>query len=113
MVRLPNQCMHIMAEGVHCGSPAMRHNRFCYHHRRQREKVLAFKTDQARGNHLPFTLPILEDAASIQLALSMVMRALAAGQLHPKTANLLLYSLQIATTNLRYATLDKCPEVTG
>jgi hypothetical protein len=107
MVRLPNQCMHIMAEGVHCGSPAMRRSRFCYHHKRQREKVLAFKTDQARASNPPLTLPVLEDAASIQLALSMVTRALAAGQLKPKTANLLLYSLQIATTNLRYATLDR------
>src|SRR5271168_3201534 len=106
MVRLPNQCMHIMAEGVHCGSPAMRQNWFCYHHKRQREQVRAFKTDQARANP-PFTLPVLEDAASIQLALSMVMRALAAGQLDHKTANALLYSLQIATSNLRYATLDE------
>lgn len=109
MVRLPNQCMHIMAEGVHCGSPAMRHNRFCYHHKRQREDILALKTDQARASNPPFTLPLLEDAASIQLALTLIMRALAAGQIDHKSANLLLYSLQIATTNLRYATLDELP----
>jgi hypothetical protein len=109
MVRLPHQCAHIMAEGVHCGSPAMRQNRFCYHHQRQREQLLALRTDQARAADPPFALPLLEDAASIQLALTLVMRALAAGRLDPKKANLLLYSLQIATTNLRYATLDKLP----
>jgi len=41
MARLPNQCMHIMVDGAHCGSPAMRHHRFCYNHKRQHEQHLA------------------------------------------------------------------------
>jgi hypothetical protein len=107
MARLPNQCLHIMADGVHCGSPAMRHHRFCYHHKRQREQLLALDADRARNSRDPqFTLPILEDASSIQLSLTQVMRLLAAGKIERKTASLMLYALQIATTNLRDTTLE-------
>ena len=37
MARLPNPCLHIMVDGAQCGSPAMRHHRFCYNHKRQHE----------------------------------------------------------------------------
>jgi hypothetical protein len=102
--------MHIMVDGANCGSPAMRGNRFCYHHKRQREQRIAVSTERARVNRNPqFTLPVLEDSDSIQLSLAKIMQLLAAGQIERKTASLMLYSLQIATTNLRYATLDKLP----
>jgi hypothetical protein len=110
MARLPNQCLHIMVDGAHCGSPAMRHNRFCYNHKRQHEQLIALNADRARNSrNLPFTLPILEDASSIQLALTQVMRLLAAGQIDRKTASLMLYSLQIATSNLQHTTFENLP----
>lgn len=110
MARLPNQCFHIMADGAQCGSPAVRHDRFCYHHKRQREQLLALKADRARDRRAhPFTLPLLEDAKSIQVSLTKIMRLLAAGEIEHKTASVMLYSLQIATTNLPYTTLDKLP----
>lgn len=110
MARLPNQCMHIMLSGAHCGSPAMRHARFCYFHKRQHEQHLALNADNARNDrNSPFTLPPLEDSASIQVSLSQIMRLLAAGQIDRKTASLMLYSLQIATSNLQYAELEKSP----
>jgi hypothetical protein len=110
MARLPNQCLHIMADGAQCGSPAMRRNRFCYHHKRQREQLLALNADRARNSRYPpFTLPLLEDANSIQISLTQIMRLLAAGQIERKTASLMLYSLQIATTNLQHTTLENLP----
>ena len=110
MARLPNQCMHFMVDGAHCGSPAMRHHRFCYHHKRQREQLLAVNAERARDSrNPPFTLPLLEDASSIQFSLTQVMRLLAAGQIERETASLMLYSLQIATTNLHNTTLDSLP----
>jgi hypothetical protein len=110
MARLPNPCMHIMLNGAHCGSPAMRHNRFCYYHKRQHERRLALEADYARKNrNAPFTLPPLEDAASIQVSLTQIMRLLAAGEIDHEIANLMLYSLQIATTNLQYAALENSP----
>ncbi|MFZ0771608.1 MAG: hypothetical protein ACLP56_18545 [Candidatus Sulfotelmatobacter sp.] len=109
MARLPNQCMHIMVNGAHCGSPAMRRSRFCYNHKRQHEQLAALSAERARDSRtLPFTLPVLEDASSIQFSLTQILRLLAAGQIERKTASLMLYSLQIATTNL-HATLEKLP----
>jgi hypothetical protein len=110
MARLPDQCLHIMVDGAQCGSPAMRHNRFCYNHKRQHEQLLALNADQARNSrNPPFTLPLLEDASSIQVALTQVMRLLAAGKIERKTASLMLYALQIATTNLHETILENLP----
>jgi hypothetical protein len=48
MARLPNKCLHVMVDGAPCGSPAVRHYRFCYHHKRQREQLLELNADRAR-----------------------------------------------------------------
>jgi hypothetical protein len=102
--------MHIMVDGAHCGSPAMRHNRFCYHHKRQHEQRIALSADRARNSRtLPFTLPVLEDASSIQVSLTQIMRLLADGQIERKTASLMLYALQIATTNLHDTSFENVP----
>ena len=104
MARLPNDCMHIMASGAQCGSPAMRHQRFCYHHKRWHQRRVALSAERARDSReLPFTLPVLEDSDSIQLSLTEIMRLLAARQIDRKSAGLMLYALQIATTNLHDA----------
>jgi hypothetical protein len=50
---------------------------------------------------LPLQLPDVEDSASIQLALIEVIHALAANQLHPRRAGLLLYALQVASANAK------------
>ena len=47
----------------------------------------------------PFDLPPVEDTASIQLALIDVLQALAANQIDTKRAGLLLYGLQVASSN--------------
>jgi len=99
-----------MVDGAHCGSPAMRRNRFCYYHNRQHEERLALSTDRARNNQSrPFTLPPLADANTIQISLTEVMNLLLAGKIEHKTASLMLYSLQIATTNLQQARLKEVP----
>ena len=115
MPRLPKPCFHVMAEGVRCGSPAMRNHRFCYHHKRLREQRLALSAQHAGDSQtLPFTLPVLEDANSICASLTQINRLLAAGLIERKTASLMLYSLQIATSNLElaareFAELEKVP----
>jgi hypothetical protein len=102
--------MHFMVDGAQCGSPAMRRNRFCYHHKRQREQLLALNAERARNSrHPPFMLPLLEDVSSIQVSLTQIMRLLAAGQIERERASLMLYALQIATTNLQHATLENLP----
>lgn len=48
---------------------------------------------------LPLELPPVEDSASVQLALMEVLQALARQELDPKRAGLLLYGLQVASSN--------------
>jgi hypothetical protein len=48
-----------------------------------------------------YELPVLEDAQAVQLALMSVMQMLAKGSIEHKTAGLMLYALQTASSNLR------------
>jgi hypothetical protein len=98
----PNRCQHIKVNGVQCGSPALRRNRFCFFHRKFQDERIKLAVDRARHGAGTFTLPVLEDANSIQIALMQVMRLLLSHQIEPKTASLLLYALQTASGNLRH-----------
>jgi hypothetical protein len=101
MAKFPNRCQHLKINGTQCGSPALRRHRFCYFHKRFQDERIQLGADRARRGVATFDLPILEDANSIQIALMQVMRLLVSGQLDHKTASLLLYALQTASTNLR------------
>jgi len=58
-------------------------------------------SEYAGAASLPLQLPDVEDSASIQLALIEVIHALAANQLDPRRAGLLLYALQVASANAK------------
>src|ERR1700758_1481975 len=85
----PPRCRHTLLSGELCGQPALRGLDLCRFHR------------AAAPRGLEFVLPIVEDAASLQLALNRVMRALADDLLTYKKASLLLYALQIAASNFK------------
>jgi hypothetical protein len=106
MPKYPNRCQHIKVNGVQCGSPALRRNRFCFFHKRFHDESIRLATDQARRSPGSFMLPLLEDANSIQIALMEVMRLLLARQIDHKTASLLLYALQTASGNLSRTHFD-------
>jgi hypothetical protein len=53
---------------------------------------------------------MLEDASSIQVALMQGMRLLLTNQIDHKTAALLFYGLQTASTNLRRVRFEPIPE---
>jgi hypothetical protein len=55
---------------------------------------------------LPLQLTAVEDSASIQLALIEVLQSLAAHQLDPKRAGLLLYGLQVASANAKHVHIN-------
>ncbi len=105
MTGYPDRCQHIKINGVQCGSPALRRNCFCFFHKRFHDESIRLATDRARPSPkrspATFILPVLEDANSIQIALMQVMRLLLCNQIEHKTAGLLLYALQTASTNLR------------
>jgi hypothetical protein len=106
MSSYPDRCQHLKTNGTQCGSPALRRNRFCYFHKRYQEERIRLNVDRRRRGTATFFLPVLEDANSIQMSLMQIMRLLLTGQIEPKTASLLLYALQTASTNLRLTNFD-------
>ncbi len=94
-------CHHLKANGVWCGSPALRGHRYCYFHHQWRET-------KPNRNATPaaLELPLLEDANAIQVALERVMQAIVSDQLEPRKAGLLLYALQTAALNLKNANFE-------
>jgi hypothetical protein len=95
-------CEHVKANGHFCGSPAMRGRNYCFFHIIDIGRRLRLERYESLGLRAPsIELPLLEDAASIQLALMQVTEALLKGMLDRKTAGLVLYSLQTASSNLR------------
>ena len=90
-------CRHIHASGFRCGSPSLRGESFCYYHHASRRPMAAAA---ARPAEATFVFPPLEDRTSIQVAITEVLRALAANQIDARRAALLLYGFQIASSNL-------------
>ena len=86
--------------GTQCGSPALRRNHFCYFHKRWQETRIVLNANRARRGRAALDLPVLEDANSIQVSLMQIMRLILSGQMDTKTAGLLLYALQTASSNL-------------
>jgi hypothetical protein len=78
---------------------------WCYFHYRLHQRHATFRPTQAtRGYLIPgqhIELTALEDRESVQVALSVVINALATGQLDIKRATALLYGLQLASNNAR------------
>lgn len=104
------RCQYIKVNGTQCGSPAMRRNRFCFFHKRWHEQRVVLGSPDTVSRKRPskpvLDLPVLEDADAVQVSLMQVMRLLLSGQIEHKTASLLLYGLQTASSNLRQVTID-------
>jgi hypothetical protein len=66
-----------------------------------RECIPAEPNSAELPEFIPLQLPAPEDSASIQLALIEVIQSLAAGQIKPRRAGLLLYGLQVASANAK------------
>jgi hypothetical protein len=87
-------CRHVFTEGHRCGSPALRGQSLCYNHNRSRREA------GISGKSGTFPMPRIDDRASIQLALYEVLSRLAGGDIEYKRGSILLYGLQIASSNL-------------
>jgi len=98
-------CRHIKTNGLQCHSPALDDGQWCYFHHRLHGRHERYRTtDRTRGYLIPgqhIELTALEDRESVQVALSVVINALATGQLDIKRATALLYGLQLASNNAR------------
>ena len=96
-------CRHVKTNGTRCKAPSLTGGTWCYFHHRLHQRHTAFRSTAAtRGYLIPgqhIELNVLEDRESVQVALSVVINALATGQLDIKRATALLYGLQLASNN--------------
>jgi hypothetical protein len=88
-------CRHIKTNGKRCQSPALSGSAFCYFH--SRVHTIA-KTKSTISDNI--NLPLLEDPASIQVAISQIVSGLLSSRLDARRTGLLLYAIQIASQNI-------------
>src|SRR6266849_7291632 len=104
------RCQHLKVNGVQCGSPALKNRKLCHFHQRWQQGRIQLNANQSRRSRYSLDLPILEDANSIQVALMQGMRLLLTNQVDHRTAALLFYALQTASSNLSRTTLAPRPQ---
>jgi hypothetical protein len=100
------RCRHIKVSGTQCGSPALRHKNFCFYHQRNRPLNVECYTGESYATG-EIALPVFEDAHSIQIVLRQVVQMVLQKRIEQKTASILLYALQIASSNLKRMELEK------
>ncbi|HZS28202.1 MAG TPA: hypothetical protein VFB76_13310, partial [Candidatus Angelobacter sp.] len=93
------RCRWVRQDGTSCGSPQIRKHIYCYAHKQMME-----------SRALALRLPALEDANAIQISLMRVQKALIDDTITAKKAGLLLYSLQLAMTNVGQTTFGEADE---
>jgi DNA-binding protein H-NS len=119
------QCRHILTSGHRCQSPCLRaategqHEPFCYYHHTTRRPAphrhlnrlqsTQTHTIDHSGGPIPFVLPNIEDASSIQLAINEIVLRITLGDLDNRRAGLLLYAMQIAAVALRATSTTQQP----
>ena len=100
------RCRHIKVNGTQCGSPALRNKNFCFYHQQDRPlKVECYSEGPYATGEI--ALPLFEDAHSIQTVIRQVVQMVLQKRIERKTASLLLYALQIASSNLKRIELEK------
>src|SRR6266853_3238695 len=100
------RCRHVKVNGTQCGSPAVRGKSFCFYHQQHRP-ILAECYSDGEYSTGAILLPVFEDAHSVQSVIRQVMQMLLQKRIERKTASLLLYALQIASSNLKRMELEK------
>jgi hypothetical protein len=85
------QCRHIFTDGHRCGSPCLRGEDLCYYHHTTRKPAPHPRTRRSRRAAFEILLP--EDRSAIQHSIGQVLQRIAANDIDPRRAGLLLYGL--------------------
>jgi hypothetical protein len=101
------RCRHIKVNGTQCGSPAQRHKSFCFYHQQNRPILVDCYYNPEEYATGEIALPVFEDAHSVQTVIRQIMQMVLQKRLEGKTAGLMLYALQIASSNLKRIELEK------
>src|ERR1035441_6458684 len=106
-------CDHLKEDGIYCQSPALRGRDYCYFHLNLRGRRLNMARARALAADQPLDLPFPEDMHSVQVTLFEVVNALVNKRIDTKTAGIVLYAMQQASTNLniKHASQSMCPAV--
>jgi hypothetical protein len=88
--READRCTHIKPNGSGCGSPRMKDAELCYAH-----------TRMAETKPQKLSLPSLEDANGVQLAIMKLVQWLIDDQVDPKKAGMISYLIQTAANNVK------------
>ena len=114
-------CEHIKASGFRCGSPAAKGERLCYFHKGlgQALPIRSILFDPCLDQRKDLgprimMMPLLEDAASIQMAYMQVLGAILYNEVDPRKGRALLSAIHGAARNLKVvkreiATVEKRP----
>lgn len=105
-------CQQIKLDGEPCRSAALRGKKFCYYHLHSGPPP----KDVSNPGVIPqvqFHLPLLDDATSIQATISLVCEHLLHRRLEPKKAGILLYAMQVASSNLSRLNEDRNQKKNG
>ena len=102
-------CEHIKASGIRCGSPTPKGERLCYFHKGLgqalpiRSVLFDPCLDQRSDPTSPriLMMPLLEDAASIQMAYMQVLGAIPYSEVDPRKGRALLSAIHGAARNLK------------
>jgi len=100
------RCQHIKVNGTQCGSPALRKKKFCFYHQQTRPLTVECYSEGEYSTG-EIALHLFEDAHSIQSVIRQLVQMVLQKRIERKTASLLLYALQIASSNLKRMELEK------
>ena len=101
-----NPCEKRKANGDPCKSPALIGKRFCHYHEVMGPAPVNIDNNEIiRPSHV--YLPQLEDAASVQSAISEVCEMMLHRRIEPKEASTLLYAMQVASLNLGFLNANR------
>ncbi|HEX3104098.1 MAG TPA: hypothetical protein VHQ22_06580 [Terriglobales bacterium] len=93
------RCQWVRQDGTSCRSPQMKRHIYCFAHRQM-----------AEARTLMLMLPAAEDANAIQVGLMRIQKALIEDTISMKKAGLLLYSMQLALTNVGQTTFGQAKD---
>src|SRR5437016_3893947 len=93
------RCQWVRQDGTSCGSPQMKQHIYCFAH-----------IQMAEARALMLRLPPPEDANAIQAGLMRIQKAVIEDTISMMKAGLLLYSMQLALTNVGQTTFGKAKD---
>src|SRR6478609_4342774 len=99
MADMAPRCQWVRQDGTSCGSPQMKQHIYCFAH-----------MQMAEARALMLRLPPPEDANAIQVGLMRIQKAVIEDTISMKKAGLLLYSMQLALTNVGKTTFGQAKD---